>query len=73
MTLGVIRAVSDRMIFLTKSDEWIWNIQHTPYSEAYVKQRYRYDDGDGRLHWRNTMTAAGPGPARVFRGEPMFT
>ena len=64
-------AVSDRMIFFTKSDEWTWNIQHTPYSEAYVKQRYRYDDGDGRLHWRNTMTAAGPGPSRVFRGEPM--
>ena len=64
-------AVSDRLVFYTKSDEWTWNIQHTPYSEAYVKQRYRYDDGDGRLHWRNTMTAAGPGPSKVFRGEPM--
>ena len=64
-------AVSDRLVFYTKSDEWTWNIQHTPYSEAYVKQRYRYDDGDGRLHWRNTMTAAGPGPSRVFRSEPM--
>ena len=47
-------------------------MQHTPYSEDYIKQRYRYDDGDGRLHWRNTMTAPGHGlaaPERLFRGE----
>ena len=64
-------AVSDRLVFYTKADRWTWNMQHTPYAAEYVKQRYRYDDGDGRLHWRNTMTAAGPGPARVFRGREM--
>ena len=62
-------AVSDRILFYTKSEQWIWNAQYTPYSDAYIKQRYRYDDGDGRLYWRNTMTAAGPGPSRVFRGR----
>ena len=62
-------AVSDRILFFSKSSRWVWNPQYTPYSDEYVRQRYRYDDGDGRLHWRNTMTAAGAGPARMFRGE----
>ena len=64
-------AVSDRLQFYTKSERWVWNAQYTPYSEEYIKQRYRYQDGDGRLYWRNTMTAAGPGPSRMFRGESM--
>ena len=64
-------AISDRLLFYTKSSSWTWNEQYTSYSEEYVKQRYRYDDGDGRLYWRNTMTAAGQGPARLFRGESM--
>ena len=61
--------VTDSIFFFTKSERWTWNPQHTPYEEAYIKERYRYvDEGTGRLHWRNTMTAAGPGPARTFRG-----
>lgn len=62
-------AISDRLLFYTKSNRWTWNPQYTPYSDEYVKERYKYDDGDGRLHWRNTMTAAGGGPPRSFRGE----
>ena len=64
-------AISDRLLFYTKSAQWTWNGQYTAYPEEYVKERYRYDDGDGRLHWRNTMTAAGPGPSRIFRGKSM--
>ena len=67
-------AVSDRLLFYTKSDQWTWNQQYVPYSDDYVKQRYRYDDGDGRLYWRNTMTAAGAvatSPERTFRGRVM--
>lgn len=39
-----------------------------------MKERYRYDDGDGRLYWANTMTAAEPrvNPARTFRGKEML-
>lgn len=64
-------AVSDRLLFYTKNDKWTWNRQHTPYSVEYIQERYRYDDGDGRLYWRNTMTAAGTGPPRTFRGKVM--
>jgi DNA modification methylase len=60
--------VTDTILFYAKKHEWTFNPQFVPYDEAYIKERYRYDDGDGRLHWRNTMTAAGAGPPRVFRG-----
>ena len=68
-------AVSDRLLFYTKSDQWTWNQQYVPYSDEYIKQRYRYDDGDGRLYWRNTMTAAGivaTTPERTFLGRVML-
>lgn len=62
--------VSDTLLFYTKGSEWTWNTQYTPYSEEYIEERYKYvDEGSRRKHWRNTMTAAGPGPARVFRGK----
>jgi hypothetical protein len=44
--------------------------EYAAYTPEYVQERYRYkDDGSDRLYWRNTMTAAGSGPARTFRGE----
>ncbi len=62
--------VSDTILFYTKGNEWTWNRQYTPYSAEYIEERYRYvDEGSDRKHWRNTMTAAGPGPARVFRNK----
>ena len=61
--------VADSILFYSRGRKWCWNTQYVPYSEEYIKQRYRYVDDDGRRHWRNTMTAAGAGPPRVFRGE----
>jgi DNA modification methylase len=62
--------VSDTLLFYTKTDRYVWHTQHTEYDEAYVAQRYHYkDEKTGRLFWPNTMTAAGPGPARRFRGK----
>ncbi len=61
--------VTDTILYYAKSDAWTWNTEFAEYSEDYIKERYRYkDEATGRLYWRNTMTAAGPGPARVFRG-----
>ena len=62
--------VSDTLLFYTKTDEYKWETQYVPYEAEYVAERYRYkDEKNGRLFWPNTMTAAGPGPARTFRGE----
>ena len=61
--------VADSILFYSCGRKWCWYTQYVPYSEEYINQRYRYVDDGGRRHWRNTMTAAGPGPPRVFRGE----
>lgn len=64
--------VADIIFFYTKSSEWHFQQQYVPYTEEYIKERYKYkDEKTGRLYWRNTMTAAGPGPARSFRGVIM--
>lgn len=51
--------IHDTLFYYAKSDEVIWNAQFTEYDDAYLEKYYRYDDGDGRLYWRNSLTAAG--------------
>ena len=64
--------VSDTLLFYTKTDEYFWLTQYVPYEEEYINERYHYkDEKTGGLFWPNTMTAAGPGPARSFRGKLM--
>jgi len=61
--------VTDRLLFYSKSSEFVWNTLRSEYEESYIQERYHYiEEGTGRRFWPNTMTAAGPGPARVFRG-----
>ena len=55
--------------FYTKSDEWTWHPQYDKYSDDYVKTYYRYKDPDGRQYASGDVAAAGPGPARRFRGK----
>jgi adenine specific DNA methylase Mod len=51
--------IHDTLLYYGKSDQVIWNAQFTEYDGAYLEKYYRYDDGDGRLYWRNSLTAAG--------------
>jgi adenine-specific DNA-methyltransferase len=62
--------IHDTILFYTKSDHWTFNPVYTDYDEDYIKERFRsVEEGTGRRYWLNTMTAAGPGPARSFRGK----
>ncbi len=62
--------VADMLLFYTKTDRYQWQTQFIPYEKDYIKQYYRYrEERTGRVFWTNTMTAAGPGPPRVFRGK----
>lgn len=62
--------VADVIFFYTKSSTYTWKTLFTPYEQAYIDERYRYvDEKSGRRFWANTMTAAGHGPARQFRGK----
>ena len=63
-------AVSDRLVFYTKSDKWTWNRQYTQYTNEYIRERYHYvEENTGRRFWPNQMTGAGQGPDREIGGQ----
>ena len=43
---------TDRILFYTKSDHYLWNRQYQDHDPQYVAKAYRYDDDDGRGSYR---------------------
>ena len=61
--------VRDVIFFYSKSDDWIWNPQYTPYDPAYIEQSYRYIEPDtGRRFTLSDMT----GPGGAAKGNPEY-
>ncbi|TFF95601.1 MAG: site-specific DNA-methyltransferase [Promethearchaeota archaeon] len=40
----------DNILYYTKSDEFTFHKQYTPYKKEYIKKMFRYKDKDGRLY-----------------------
>ncbi|MGI8603620.1 MAG: site-specific DNA-methyltransferase [Verrucomicrobiales bacterium] len=62
---------TDTVFFYTKSrgnsESFTWNPQHDQYSEDYLADKYRYDDGDGRGSYRlDNMTSPNPRPNMMY-------
>jgi DNA modification methylase len=51
--------VHDVILYYGKGSEVTWIPPKTGYEQKYLDHYYRFDDGDGRLYWRNSLTAAG--------------
>jgi site-specific DNA-methyltransferase (adenine-specific) len=51
--------VHDTLLYYVKTPSAVWNAPRTDYAQEYLDKYYRFDDGDGRLYWRNSLTAAG--------------
>lgn len=51
--------VHDIILFYSKAETYQWTYPRIGYEEGYLDKYYKYDDGDGRLYWRNSITAAG--------------
>lgn len=51
--------IHDVVLYYAKSDRATWNQPRAAYEDAYLDKYYKYNDGDGRLYWRNSLTAAG--------------
>lgn len=49
---------ADRILFYSKGASWTWNQQYRPYDKSY-RQRFRYQDPDGRLWSDYDLTAKG--------------
>ena len=51
--------IHDVIFFYSKSERFVWKDFRIEYETEYLDKYYKYDDGDGRLYWRNSLTAAG--------------
>ena len=51
--------IHDVLLYYSKTTSPTWNAPREEYEQAYLDKYYRFDDGDGRLYWRNSLTAAG--------------
>lgn len=51
--------VHDVILFYSKTPRYNWTNLRLGYEDDYLEKYYKYDDGDGRLCWRNSLTAAG--------------
>jgi site-specific DNA-methyltransferase (adenine-specific) len=51
--------VHDVILFYSKTDAFRWAGPRLEYTQEYLDKYYKYDDGDGRLYWRNSITASG--------------
>lgn len=52
-------AVHDVLLFYSKGQRFTWTNPRIEYEQEYLDKYYKFDDGDGRLYWRNSATAAG--------------
>ncbi len=54
--------IRDVIFFYTKSQQWKWNTQFTPYDQSYVNEHYRHiEQNSGRRYRVGDLTAAKPG------------
>lgn len=51
--------VHDVILYYARSEAPVWNAPRSDYAEEYLDKYYKFDDGDGRLHWRDNLCAAG--------------
>ncbi len=51
--------IHDTILYYQKTPAIIWNEPRMAYEDAYLDKYYKFDDGDGRLHWRADLTGAG--------------
>jgi DNA modification methylase len=51
--------IHDIILYYSQSPQCLWNPPRIDYEEAYLDKYYRFDDGDGRLYWRDNLCAAG--------------
>lgn len=51
--------VHDTILFYTKTDDYLWNPQYTPYSEGYKENFFKFQDPDGHRYRSTILTGSG--------------
>ena len=61
--------IADRILLYSKSTNYQWNQQRTPFKEDYLASHFRYTDQDGRLYRLDNLNPpGGRGPVYEFNG-----
>jgi len=60
--------IHESIYLYTKSEDYRWNAQFTPYDQSYVDAFYRYTDADGRRYRLSDTTA----PGKATKGNPHY-
>lgn len=55
-------AVTDVLLFYTRSGEYTWNQQYTPFEPDYIQRTFKHQDPDGRRWQSVTMRNPSPRP-----------
>lgn len=58
--------VHDILLFYSRSNEFTFNKQHEPYSDEYVKERFRFTDPDGRRWAEQNLASPNPRPNLTY-------
>lgn len=54
--------IHDLVLFYSKSNQYFWQTQYTPYTQEYINERFKsIEEGTGRRYWLNTLTAPAHG------------
>ncbi|MCX6896394.1 MAG: site-specific DNA-methyltransferase, partial [Verrucomicrobia bacterium] len=64
---GTFNHIHDTIFLYTRSNDFIWNTQYTPYTKEYLDTNFKPDD-KGRLFRDSPLTA--PGTRNGFSGKP---
>ncbi len=61
--------IHDTVLFYSKSDKYVWNLQHTEYDESYVQDFYKHVEPEtGRRYRLGDLT----GPGGAAKGNPSY-
>lgn len=60
--------IHESIYLYSKSEEYSWNMQFTPYDQSYIDAFYRHTDPDGRRYRLSDTTA----PGKASKGNPHY-
>lgn len=58
--------VADNLLYYTKGPNPTWHPQHGPHDDAYLEDKYRFVDPDGRRYQLDNMTSPNPRPNMMY-------
>lgn len=59
-------AIHDTLLYYTKSEKFLFNKQYVSYDDAYVEERFRFADPDGRRWAEQNLASPNPRPNLTY-------